>query len=76
MMVLSILKSKHEGVKYACEQCDYQATTKFDLTRHIKSRHEGIKYDCDQCEYQATTQSSLRRHSKAKHLFKGYIKSS
>ena len=57
----------NEGVKYACDQCDYQATTKFDLTRHNKSRHEGIKYDCDQCEYQATSQSSLKRHSKAVH---------
>ena len=28
--------SKHEGVKYACNQCDYQATRQDHLTRHIQ----------------------------------------
>ena len=32
-------KSKHDGVKYACNQCDYQATTKSSLKTHIKSQH-------------------------------------
>ena len=45
---------KIHGVKYACNQCDYQATQQFDLTRHIQSKHEGVKYACNQCDYQAT----------------------
>ena len=32
-------RSKHEGVKYPCNQCDYQATTQGNLQRHIQSQH-------------------------------------
>ena len=33
-----------EGVKFACDQCDYKARMKWNLSRHIKSLHEGIKF--------------------------------
>ena len=33
------IQSKHEGIKYACNHCDYQATTQRSLTRHMKSKH-------------------------------------
>ena len=32
-------KSKHEGVKYACNQCDYQAPRQDKLTIHVKRKH-------------------------------------
>ena len=32
------IKSKHEGVRYKCHLCDYKATQKGDLKRHIE-RH-------------------------------------
>ena len=38
------IQSKHEGVKYACNQCDHQATRQSNLTQHIQSVHEGVKY--------------------------------
>ena len=60
--LLTHLKSKHEGIKYPCDQCDHKATRKGNLLVHIKSKHEGIKYPCDQCEYKATEKSSLLRH--------------
>ena len=31
-------KSKHEGIRYDCHLCDYKATQKGDLKRHIR-RH-------------------------------------
>ena len=58
------IKSKHEGVKYACNQCDYQATQQFNLTTHIKAKHEGVKYSCDLCDYQLNSKSSLYMHKK------------
>ena len=61
-------KSKHEGIKYACYQCDYQATRQDNLTTHIQSVHEGIKYDCNQCDYKATQKTNLTTHIKKKHL--------
>ena len=53
---------KDEGVKYACNQCDYQATYQDNLTTHIQSVHEGVKYTCDRCDYQANQKSNLTTH--------------
>ena len=56
------MKSKHEGVMYSCNQCDYQAGYQGHLTIHIQTKHEGIKYACDQCDYQAGYQGHLTTH--------------
>ena len=61
------IRSVHEGVKYACNRCDYQATEKGALTKHIQSKHEGVKYACNHCDHQATTQSNLTVHIQSKH---------
>ena len=60
-------RSKHEGIKYSCNQCDYQATQQGNLQKHIQSVHEGIKYPCNHCDYQATKQGNLQTHIAAKH---------
>ena len=42
---LSIHKrAVHEGVKYPCGQCNYQATTQGSLDEHKRAVHEGVKY--------------------------------
>ena len=46
-------QSLHEGVKYNCDQCSYQATEHCSLRKHKLSIHEGAKYNCDPCSYQA-----------------------
>ena len=43
--------------KYFCNQCDYEATDKRNLWRHIESQHEGIRYPCNYCDYEATAPS-------------------
>ena len=39
----------HEGVKYVCNQCDYQVTYPEYMGRHIDSKHDDVekfnKYD-------------------------------
>ena len=64
-------QSVHRGVKYPCDQCEYKATVKYNLTKHVKSKHEGvyedIKYPCDLCEYQATKKGNLIAHVTSKH---------
>ena len=60
-------RSRHEGIKYPCNQCDYQATQPGNLQIHIQAKHEGIKYPCNQCDYQTTTQGNLQTHFQAKH---------
>ena len=39
-------KSKHEEVKYPCDQCDFKANLKHKLFTHIKSNHEDVEYPC------------------------------
>ena len=52
----------HEGVKCSCHKCEYKATTKSDLNRHIKLIHEGVQHPCDQCDYKATQTRLLCDH--------------
>ena len=47
--------------------CDYKATRKDNLMRHIKSTHEGFKFSCEQCDYQATKRGNLMTHIKSVH---------
>ena len=60
------IQSIHEGIKYVCNQCDYQATTQSNLTQHIEHKHEGVKYACKQCDYQGSMYG-LRSHIRHKH---------
>ena len=38
--MLRHVRYKHEGVKYPCKQCAYEATKQSSLKRHIKFKHE------------------------------------
>ena len=58
----------HEKVKHPCNQCDYKATEKGSLKKHIESVHEKVKYPCHQCEYKATTKGNIQRHIQKKHF--------
>ena len=44
-------RSKHEGINYDCDQCDYQTTQKSNFTRHKRSKHGGMRYDCNKSYY-------------------------
>ena len=47
-------QSKHDGVRYPCDQCDYAATDPSNLNKHQQSKQRGVRYPCDQCDYSAT----------------------
>ena len=55
----------HKGMKYPCQRCPHQATSKGNLALHRRAVNEGIKYPCGQCHYQATRNGSLDHHQKA-----------
>ena len=61
------IQSSHEGVKYACNKCDYQAGQQSHLKSHIQSKHEDVKYACNQCDYQAAQKGNLATHIQKKH---------
>ena len=58
---------RNAGVKYTCNQCDYQTTLQKTIRFHIQSKHEGMMYVCNQCDYQANYKGDLNRHIKSKH---------
>ena len=52
-------ESKHEGVRYLCDKCDFVATHRASLKIHKESKHERVRYSCDKCEYVATQRVHL-----------------
>ena len=58
----------HQGFKYYCDQCDFQAfTSRNSLVRHIQNVHEGVRYPCDQCETKLHSLYNLKIHKQTKH---------
>ena len=45
--------------KINCEKCDFRATDKTTLQRHVESVHEEICHGCDKCDYKATDNTTL-----------------
>ena len=52
---------------YPCDQCDFKATIKGNLTQHVQSIHEGVTHQCDQCDYKATQKGNLTIHEGVPH---------
>ena len=54
--------SVHEGVRYSCSEpnCNFQATTNYNLKRHFKVTHGGFKLQCDLCTFTATQRHIYR----------------
>ena len=62
-------------VKFPCDKCDYAATTKSNLTKHIEIRHKGVRYPCNLCEYESLSTFNLKRHIENKHFPRNNIDS-
>jgi len=61
-------ESKHLGIKYKCDQCDYKATTKYSLEyNHKKRMHERLTITCDICDFSALTVSDINKHKRKNH---------
>ena len=61
------IKSKHKGVKYSCDHCDFHVNRKDSLNFHTVSKHNGVMYSCNQCDFNLTTHESLQFHIESVH---------
>ena len=57
----------HLNTKYKCETCEFQASWKNDLMRHMKEVHLGTRFRCDHCSYETSRNYLLKKHVKKKH---------
>jgi len=53
--------------RYPCDQCDYIANKKNNLTVHRDSVHKGVSYSCDQCDYNAPIKANFKLHMELIH---------
>ena len=44
-------KYKHEGMIFACDQCEFRITVEFNLVFHKEAKLDGIRYLCHLCDY-------------------------
>ena len=56
--------AEQHDINYPCDQCEYEATQKGHLKRHIEYKHDfvKVKYPCSECQYQSNSNSGLKRH--------------
>ena len=57
----------HEGIKYKCEFCDYEANRTDRLKTHVQTVHEGFKYFCEFCNFEAARKDRLKKHLELVH---------
>ena len=57
-----------KGLKFPCDQFNYQATTKGSLAKHRRVAHEGVRFPCRYCNKQYTRREHLTKHQRNLHL--------
>ena len=64
------IKSVHEGVRYNCTElnCGFQATTSFNLKRHVGIVHRGERVSCKMCDYSTSQMVHMKKHMAIKHI--------
>ena len=64
----------HGKLKVSCLTCDYQTTTRRNLTKHQQSVHEQRRYPCELCDYKATQKGHIKQHRQLVHEQSKYRK--
>ena len=62
-----MLERKHDQKQYKCDQCDFRANHKCNISHHKRRNHSDYKVLCDRCGYTTNHLGHLKRHFKAKH---------
>ena len=58
-----IKKSKYHNNQFKCPICEYSASRKASVERHMDSKHNHLKtHQCPICEYTASEKEGLKRH--------------
>ena len=55
---------------FECDFCEYKASQRTGLRRHVESMHMNIKHLCDFCDFQSSTKCAVKRHTLGFHMDK------
>ena len=55
------LKRQNNG-KFACDQCKFEAVTRYDIKRHKNGVHLGLKYKCTECTIEYANEDQIKAH--------------
>ena len=64
------IESKHEGLRWPCNQCDFKAWERCSLNSHIRAihrSHQPLKFKCENCDYETLKKEDLNVHAKKHH---------
>ena len=64
------IQSKHEGMRWPCNQCDFKAWERCTLNSHYRTVHQfdqPIKFKCVNCDYETLHKGDLNVHTKKHH---------
>ena len=62
------MKLVHEGNKFKCNTCDFEAGQRNRLEEHRKSKHKGMTYPCNHCKFETKVERYLRVHTQKNHF--------
>ena len=65
-------RSKHEGLLYTCDECEYKSEYKPNLDQHKRYVHSAKLINCTQCEYLSSTKRAMTRHIQNVHFEKTF----
>ena len=61
------MKLGKETNRVSCLECDYSASSKHNVDKHVKRDHLGIRFECKSCDYKTPRQGRLDAHLESKH---------
>ena len=65
-------ESVHQGIRFPCSQCEYRATRKEHLTRHMKLNHKiENQFHCASCSFKTDRNDYLKTHEQSVQLHHG-----
>ena len=65
-------RTKHEGMLFPCNRCDFKSATKDGLNVHTAFTHDGEVYSCNDCDQLSSSKKALKIHKLARHTDKIY----
>ena len=72
------IASVHEGKRFECDECSFQAKWQDSLIYHRRFKHQGVSYPCSLCDWKAARKNHLKRHmqghANGKNIEKPFIK--